>query len=106
MSDVFKALADSTRRDILMQLVKQPTNVNDIAARFDMSRPAVSRHIKVLREADLISIEANKADGRQINCYAQLEALKEVEDYMQQLEAFWKSRLHGLGKYLDKKKNM
>ena len=104
MSDVFKALADTTRREILLMLAEEPTNVNEIAGHFNMSRPAISRHIKVLRESNLISIESDQVDGRQINCYAQLEALKEVEDYMKKLEQFWKLRLTGLGKYLDAKK--
>ncbi|MEL6556593.1 MAG: metalloregulator ArsR/SmtB family transcription factor [Bacteroidota bacterium] len=103
MKDVFKALADNTRREILLRLAENPANVNEIAAHFDMSRPAISRHIKILRESELISVESGEQDGRQINCYAQLEALKEVDDYMKKLESFWKSRLQGLGKYLDKK---
>ncbi|MEO1049010.1 MAG: metalloregulator ArsR/SmtB family transcription factor [Bacteroidota bacterium] len=104
MSDVFKAIADTTRREILLMLAQQPTNVNEIAEKFQVSRPAISRHIKVLRDCNLISVESDKVDGRQINCYAQLEALAEVEAYISKLESFWKSKLKGLGSYLDKQK--
>ena len=104
MADVFKALADPTRREILLMVAREPTNVNDIAKRFTMSRPAISRHIKILRESNLVSIEPGQDDGRQLQCSARLEALKEVEDYMQELESFWRSRLSGLGKYLDEKR--
>jgi DNA-binding transcriptional ArsR family regulator len=101
MSDIFKALADPTRRDILTMLAKEPTTVNSIADQFQMSRPAVSRHIKILHDSQLVSMEQNPLDGRYLNCYAQLEVLKEVEDYMKCLESLWKERLDRLGKYLD-----
>ena len=102
MSDVFKALADGTRRDILLMLAQKPTNVNEIGKHFDMSRPAISRHLKVLKESKLITMHAGKKDGRQIDCYFQLEALQEVEGYINQLEEFWKAKLQGLGDYLEK----
>lgn len=85
-------------------LAQKPTSVNEIGKHFDMSRPAISRHLKVLRESNLISMQSGQVDGRQIDCYAQLEALTEVQNYMHELEAFWKARLQGLGSYLDKKR--
>ncbi len=105
MGDVFKALSDNTRRDILVMLAKKPANVNEIGKHFDMSRPAISRHLKVLRESELIAMKPGDGDGRHIDCYLQLEALQEVEAYIHQLERFWKSKLDGLGSYLDEKKN-
>ena len=65
-----------------------------------MSRPAVSKHIRILEDAHLLNIHTDKTDGRQRNCYIQLEALKEVNDYIDVLERYWKSRLKGLGNYL------
>jgi DNA-binding transcriptional ArsR family regulator len=88
MTDVFKAIADPTRREILLMVCNEPANVNTIADKFNMTRPAVSKHLK---------------DGRQRNCYAQLGALKEIEDFIKQLEKFWNSKLNNLGDYLDKK---
>ncbi|NND07486.1 MAG: helix-turn-helix transcriptional regulator [Saprospiraceae bacterium] len=103
MNDVFKALADPTRRDILRMLAQHPASINTIAEQFDMTRPAVSKHIKILQQSNLVDIEVDASDARQRNCYLQLEALQEVEEYITALEIFWKNRLHGLGSYLQRK---
>ncbi len=103
MSDVFKAIADSTRRAILLMLVENPENINSIADKFKMSRPAVSKHIKILAENNLVKIESDNTDGRQKNCYIQLEALKEVNDYLYKLEEYWTNKLDGLDTFLAKK---
>ena len=104
MTDIFKAIADPTRREILMMVVQEPTNVNTIAEKFNMSRPAVSKHLKILEDNGLLFIQNSDTDGRQRNCYVQLGALKEIEDFIRQLEKFWNSKLNNLGDYLDKKK--
>lgn len=103
MSDIFKALADPTRREILLMLAQEPNSINNIASAFNMTRPAVSKHIRILQASDLVGIEMDASDGRQKNCYAQLEALKEVDTYLQLLEEHWKKKLGGLGQYLAKK---
>lgn len=105
MSDVFKALADPTRREILMMIAKQPENINTIAEKFKMSRPAVSKHIKILSENKLTRIETDSTDGRQRNCYAQLEALVEIKEYLANLELFWQNKLDGLEHFLKQKKD-
>lgn len=104
MKDVFKAIADPTRREILMTLSQQPASIRSISEKFEMTRPAVSKHIRILMENDLVTMQTDSKDGRQHNCYAQLEALAEVHKYITQLEAFWNSKLDGLGGYLAKKK--
>ncbi len=103
MTDVFKALSDPTRRRILLMLAEEPNSINSISDHFNMSRPAVSKHIRILSDAQLLTIRSDETDGRQRNCYIQLEALKEVNDYIDTLERFWKSKLHGLGHYLSRK---
>lgn len=100
MSDVFKAIADPTRRQILMSLAKRPENVNAISEKFDMSRPAVSKHIKILTESNLVRVETDSVDTRQRNCYAELEALQEVSEYLKRLEEFWNKKLDGLELFL------
>lgn len=105
MGDVFKAIADPTRREILLMLIEESNSIGEIAENFNMSRPAIAKHIKILQNARLVGIEPDHADGRQRNCYAQLEALKEVEEYLSKLEKFWKSRFNGLEMYLSKKKS-
>lgn len=104
MTDVFKAIADPTRREILLMVANEPTNVNTIADKFNITRPAVSKHLKILSDNGLLIIQNSDIDGRQRNCYAQLGALKEIEDFIKQLEIFWNSKLNNLGDYLDKKK--
>jgi DNA-binding transcriptional ArsR family regulator len=104
MKDVFKAIADPTRREILLMVSNEPTNVNTIADKFNMTRPAISKHLKILEDNGLLVIEHSDTDGRQRNCYAQLDALKEIEDFITQLEKFWNAKLNRLGSYLDKKK--
>ncbi|MEM9545216.1 MAG: metalloregulator ArsR/SmtB family transcription factor [Bacteroidota bacterium] len=104
MKDVFKAIADPTRRQILLSLAQKPENVNTISERFDISRPAVSKHIKILTESNLVRIERDSTDSRQRNCFVQLEALSEVNQFLDQLGAFWEDKLGGLDDYLKKGK--
>lgn len=82
-------------------IAESPTNINAIAEQFNMSRPAVSKHIKLLENNQLIKIKPDTIDTRQRIFHAQLDALKEVEDYLTKLEAFWNKRLKGLGDFLD-----
>ncbi|MEQ9262905.1 MAG: metalloregulator ArsR/SmtB family transcription factor [Owenweeksia sp.] len=103
MGDVFKAIADPTRREILLMLTDEASSIGQIAENFNMSRPAIAKHVKVLQNARLLEIEPDHADGRQRNCIAQLEALKEVEEYLSTLEKFWKAKFNGLETYLSKK---
>lgn len=103
MEDVFKAIADPTRREILLLLAEYPNSINNIADRFQMSRPAVSKHLKILVDSELIRIEMDEHDGRQRNCYAQLEALNKVTAYINELETFWNSKLDGLAMHLKSK---
>ena len=88
MSDVFKALADPTRRDILRMPAQHAASINTIAGQFDISRPAVSKHTKIFKQSKLVSIESDTFHARQRNCYLQLEALQEVEEYITDLEVF------------------
>ncbi|MGH6910480.1 MAG: ArsR/SmtB family transcription factor [Phenylobacterium sp.] len=84
---VFAAIADPTRRRILEMLRSQPEAVQDIADRFDISRPAISRHLRVLTEAGLVQ---SRAEGRH-NVYAlQPEPFAAVRDW---LDGFWNERL-------------
>lgn len=101
--DIFKAIADPTRREILLMLIKEPSSINTIADHFKMSRPAISKHIKILDTSGLLTIQSSESDGRQRFCYVQLEAMKEVNDYLAELQKFWDLKLRGLGSYLDSK---
>ena len=73
--DVFQAIADPTRRQIIHLLSKQSLSLNSIADNFDTSRPAISKHIRILEECGMITI---RQEGRERYCYVQLKKLKEA----------------------------
>ncbi|MBK8513778.1 MAG: winged helix-turn-helix transcriptional regulator [Saprospiraceae bacterium] len=97
--DVFQAIADPTRRAILGLLAVQTLSLNAVAENFNISRPAVSKHVKVLSECGLIEI---KQHGRERICEAKLEQLGEVSAWIEQYRQFWESKLDALEVYLDK----
>src|ERR1700740_3018194 len=86
LSEVFAALADPTRRAILARLAEGEATVNEIAAPFDISLPAVSRHLKVLEAAGLIS-RGREAQWRP--CRLEAGALREVDDWLARYRRFW-----------------
>jgi DNA-binding transcriptional ArsR family regulator len=96
--DVFQAIADPTRREIIRLVSKQPLNLNAVAENFDMSRPAISKHIKILTECGLVRI---KQQGRERYCEAKLEILSEVSDWVEQYKRFWEHKLDSLEAYLE-----
>jgi DNA-binding transcriptional ArsR family regulator len=93
----FAALSDPTRRAILTRLTKGEATVNELAEPFRMSLPAVSRHLKVLEHAGLIS-RSREAQSRP--CRLEVKALREVEDWIQQYRRMWEERLDRLDDYL------
>jgi len=97
--DVFWAIADPTRRKIMHMVANKPMNLNTIAGKFDMSRPAISQHIKILTECGVIII---KQKGRERFCEAKRETLNEVSDWVEQYRKFWDNKFDSLAKYLDK----
>ncbi|MFB5651399.1 ArsR/SmtB family transcription factor [Leptospira wolffii] len=97
--DVFQAIADPTRRQIIGLLAKEPMNLNAVAENFKISRPAISKHIKILSECGLISI---KRQGRERYCIAKLAKLNEVETWVTQYKKFWDRKFDDLEKYLNR----
>jgi len=97
--DVFQAIADPTRRAIIGMIAKEPVNVNTIAEQFDVSRQAVSLHLKILAECGLLTM---KQQGRERICEAKLEKLNEVNEWIAQYKQFWEARLDKLEMYLAK----
>lgn len=96
--DVFQAIADPTRREILGLLTAQSLNLNSVAGNFNISRPAVSKHIKILTECGLIVI---KKEGRDHYCEAKLDKLNEVSDWIEQYRQFWEQKFDSLENYLN-----
>lgn len=95
--DVFQAIADPTRREIINILATRSLNLNSVAENFDVSRPAISKHIKILEECGLVVIFQQ---GRERYCEAKLEKLNEVSDWVEQYRKIWESRFDALDEYL------
>ena len=96
--DVFQAIADPNRRAIINLLAHQQLTLNGVAEHFDVSRPAISKHIKILTECGLLVI---KQQGRERYCEANFRALGEVSDWVNQYKAFWNEKLDALGLFLE-----
>ena len=96
--DVFQAIADPGRRAIIGLLAGTAMTPNDLAAHFDISRPAVSKHLKILIECGLVTVIQQ---GRERRCSARLEGLAEVETWTAQYRRFWKGKLSDLERHLD-----
>jgi DNA-binding transcriptional ArsR family regulator len=97
-NDVFRAIADATRRDILMSLGSGPRTVNDICGDFRISQPSVSAHLEILRNAGLVSV---RPEGRFRRYELNAEPLAEVADWVRFFESFWQGKLKRLGQVLD-----
>jgi DNA-binding transcriptional ArsR family regulator len=96
--DVFQAIADPTRRAIINMLAHESLNLNAVANNFDVSRPAISKHIKILTECGLVTI---RQEGRERYCDAKLDKLNEVADWVEQYKQFWNEKLDALEIYLN-----
>src|SRR5437879_182504 len=97
--DVFQAIADPTRREIISMISQQSLNLNAVADKFHISRQAISKHIKILTECGLVTI---KKQGRERYCKANLQKLKEISDWSEQYKKFWDAKLDASEDYLDK----
>jgi len=95
--DVFQAIADPTRREIIQLLSKQSLNINAVADNFEVSRPAISRHVRILTECGLLVI---RRQGRERYCQADLRKLKQVSDWTERYREFWTKKLDALEDFL------
>ena len=98
VTDVFGALANPVRRRILELLRERPRAAGEIAAAFELNRPAVSEHLQVLRNAGLVTEEAR---GRQRIYHLAPDALSEVGEWLQPFERYWRERMRALRETLD-----
>ncbi len=97
LSTTFAALADPTRRAILARLAGGETTVSELAKPFDISGPAISKHLKVLEQAGLIS---RGRDAQWRPCKLEPAALKNVDEWLEHYRALWEARLDRLDTYL------
>jgi len=98
--DVFQVIADPSRRQMLMMLSKDSMTINSIAENFQMSRPAVSKHIKILYTGGFISI---KDIGRERYCVLQKDGFNELQDFINYFDKFWINKLNKLQTILNNK---
>ncbi|MEO5595099.1 MAG: metalloregulator ArsR/SmtB family transcription factor [Chitinophagaceae bacterium] len=98
--DVFQAISDPTRREIINLLAAETLNLKTVAEKFQISRPAISRHIKILTECGLITI---RTAGRERFCEVRLETLVVVSEWTNQYRRFWANKLDALELHLSKK---
>lgn len=94
---VFHALADRTRRSLLRRLGRGPAMVTELAEPFSISLPAVSKHLRVLERARLVS---RQVDGRVHRCSLEPQRLGEVEEWLHERRAFWEQTLESLAAHL------
>jgi DNA-binding transcriptional ArsR family regulator len=97
--DVFQAIADPTRREIINIVARENLNLNAVAEQFNISRPAISKHIKILTECGLITV---KQQGRERYCEARLAKLNEVSQWVEQYRVFWTGKLDKLEAFLNR----
>ncbi|GCE09981.1 ArsR/SmtB family transcription factor [Dictyobacter aurantiacus] len=97
-TDVFAAIAHPVRRKLLDMLAVHEHSVKDLAEPFDLSRPAISQHLRILLDVGLVS---EYRQGREHRYQLHAEHLSEVSHWVQQYERFWHKRLDALGKYLE-----
>ena len=100
--DIFQAIADPTRRAILVLIAMQALTPNVMAEKFDMSRQAVSKHIKVLQECELITPERC---GREIYYHFNPKKMQELDSWLDQLRKSWEAQFNQLDKVLLQLKN-
>ncbi|MGD8753238.1 MAG: metalloregulator ArsR/SmtB family transcription factor [Anaerolineales bacterium] len=102
LSQIFAALANSTRRAILVRLAEGEATVSELAEPFDMSLPAISKHIKVLERAGLI-VQGQKAQYRP--CTIDVTPLEEISKWTEQYRPIWEARFDRMDDYIDQLKN-
>ncbi len=100
--DVFQAIADPTRREIIDLLARQPMNLNSIAGNFDVTRPAISNHIRILRECGIVEVQQI---GRERYCKIESAGLKEAAEWIGKYNALWRQNVNAFEKYLYKLKS-
>ena len=98
LSQTFAALADPTRRSILARLSQGGTTVSELAEPFEMSMPAISRHLKVLEAAGMITREV---DAQWRVCHLRAAPLQEANSWIERYRRFWESRFDALAEYLE-----
>jgi DNA-binding transcriptional ArsR family regulator len=97
--DVYQAIADPTRRAIIGLLAGQTLTLNVVAENFNISQPAISKHMRILKECGLVVIVKQ---GREKRCTGNLKCLAEAAAWIDQYRIFWNQKLDSLGEFLER----
>ena len=100
--DVFQAIADPTRRAILLLLAAQSLTAGAIASNFDTARPTVSKHLQILTECELLEQEYN---GREVYYHVNAKKMKEIADFIERFRQMWDDRFNKLETVMKKYKS-
>ena len=100
--DVFQAIADPTRRAILLLLAAQSLTAGAIASNFDTARPTVSKHLQILTECELLEQEYN---GREVYYHVNAKKMKEIADFIERFRQMWDERFNKLETVMKKYKS-
>lgn len=95
--DVFQAIADPIRRDIITLVANKPLTVNEVFEKFKISRPAISKHIKILKECGIVTVHQK---GRARYCYIQPENLIPAFLWIEQYQKLWEGKIDAFEKYV------
>lgn len=98
LDSTFAALSDATRRGILARLAQGETSVSELAVPYEMSLPAVSKHLRVLEQAGLVS---RQKDGRVHRCRLLAEPMKDASEWIERYRQFWEAQFDSLARYLE-----
>jgi|SRR6185437_1138807 len=98
--DVFQVIADPSRREMMRMLSKDSLTINSLAKNFDMSRPAISKHVKIMYDAGFISI---KDIGRERHCTLKQDGFNELQEFIDYFDKFWTAKLSKLQTILNNK---
>lgn len=101
LDTIFAALSDETRREILSRLSSGETPLSELAAPLPMSQTAVSKHVRVLSDAQLVTVEKR---GRVRYCRLNAEPMKRARDWINDYQTFWVEQMEGLGRFLAEEK--
>ena len=97
--DIFQAIADPTRRQIIDLVSQKPMNLKTLAEHFDISRPAISQQIKILSECGLLEL---KREGRETFCTIRPAELKKLAAWVEQYKGLWEEKIDSFEEYLTK----
>ncbi len=100
--DIFQAIADPTRRAILVLLTSQTMTAGAIANNFSVARPTISKHIQILNECDLVEA---RQEGREIYYQLKIDKMKEIDKWLEQFRMIWEDRFNNLDHLLSTIKN-